>query len=191
MESNRRSRTSPGAKPRGLLTSATRHQWTSTLPRAPRAFECQAARAAARSSTGRGSAGRLSGLRTTTWLPGTPATWSQKSRGSATPKVSVSLRASPLPTSTSKPSTVSVRYGRPSLPTPSGARAERAREVDERVAAGGDLVEAHVLLEPVQAGAARTEHDRRDPRMAEDRGVRPERGTSPLRRASLPQERRL
>ena len=70
--SQRRSSTWPRSKPRGLLTSATRQTWTSTLPFAPRALECQAASSAARISTGRGSASSPSGLRTTTWLPGGP-----------------------------------------------------------------------------------------------------------------------
>src|SRR5207249_1778776 len=76
--SQRRSSTCPGGAPRGLVTSATRHRWTSTR-RPARAFEFEAASSAARSTTARGSASSLSGLRTTTWLPGTPpATWSQK-----------------------------------------------------------------------------------------------------------------
>src|SRR5207244_1624997 len=71
--------------------------------------ECQAASAATRSTTARGRASSLSGLRTTTWLPGTPpATWSQKSSGAASAKVSSSLSASPLPIRTSYPSTTTV-----------------------------------------------------------------------------------
>src|SRR5262245_31921125 len=108
----------PGAKPFGLRTSATRQTWTSTLPFAPRAFECQAASSAARTSTGRGSSSSSNGLRTTTWLPAGPATCSQKSRGSATPNVSRSFSASPLPTRIVWPSKSSSRYPLPLLPTP-------------------------------------------------------------------------
>ncbi len=49
----------------------------------------------------------------TTWLPGTLATWSQKSRLSATLKVSWSFSASPFPMSTSKPSTTTLRKAAP------------------------------------------------------------------------------
>ena len=52
-------------KPRGLETSATRHQWTSTLPPS-RALEKNAASWAARSSTSRGGSLMRSGLRMTT-----------------------------------------------------------------------------------------------------------------------------
>src|SRR5213076_928274 len=118
IRSQRRSSTCPGGAPRGLLTSATRQRWTSTR-RASHAFECRAASAAARSTTARGRASSLSGLRTTTWLPGTPpATWSQKSSGAASAKVSSSLSASPLPIRTSYPSTTTVLYRRPLLATP-------------------------------------------------------------------------
>src|SRR5690606_29430512 len=90
-------------------------------------FECHAASAAARSSTWRGSSASPSGFRTTTWLPAYPAAWSQKSRGSATRKVSSSLSRALLPTRISKPSTMTVRHGAPFpvtglLPLPSRPR---------------------------------------------------------------------
>src|SRR6185503_17540448 len=115
----RRRWTSPAGWRGALETSATRQTCTSTLPRLPRALECHAARRAASSRTGRGSSSRASGLRTTTWLPGTPATCSQKSRGSATRKVRASLSASPFPTRTSNPPTSTARWPRPLLAKPS------------------------------------------------------------------------
>ena len=79
-----------------------------------------------------------------------------------------------------------MRYGRPSLPTPSGARAEGAREVDERVAAGGDLVEADMIVEavgPAPPGPNTTEGMPAWPRIAASvQNV----GASPLRRAAEP-----
>ena len=90
-------------------------QFEMMTPFAPRALLCHAASSAARIRTERGRASSPSGLRTTTWLPGGPATCIQKSRGSPTPKVSASLSASPLPMRTSNPSTSSTRCPRPLL----------------------------------------------------------------------------
>src|SRR6185436_2035837 len=55
-------------------------------------------------------------------------------------------------------------------------------ELDERIAAGDDVRDVHVLLSRVQAGAAGTEQNRRNPGMTENGGVGPEACAGNLRR---------
>src|SRR5207247_3431877 len=156
----------PGGKPRGLLTSAARQTCTSTLPRDPRALECQAASSAARWITSRGSSSSLSGLRTITWLPAGPATCSHRSWGSATPKVSWSFSASPFPTRTSKPRTSSARYPLPLLATrtPRCYLSTRRTPLQGRDAGGGEQ-EHEEVAEPRTDGLAAEEQ------AAEDRAL--------------------